>query len=131
MKMKAKTKTKNKEVIQDAEYSESQEKIDDAMIIFQAVLRDKVGDKYETASINFVEQHSFNSLMVASLLHLLLSSYISLIPDDEKVNFASDCVNGFLDYLRGGGESGESEENVDQTETASSSGEGETLFSSQ
>jgi hypothetical protein len=77
-------------------------------ILFQIILKDIVENKngeelkYKIASFNSVDDHPFNYEFVGSILQLVLSSYISFAPEEDRVNFATMSVKTFLDLLNGG-----------------------------
>ena len=77
-------------------------------ILFQIILKDVVENKdgeelkYKIASFNSVDDHPFNYEFVGSILQLVLSSYISFAPEEDRVNFATMSVKTFLDLLNGG-----------------------------
>ena len=77
-------------------------------VLFQIVLKDVVENKdgeelkYKIASFNSVDDHPFNYEFVGSILQLVLSSYVSFAPEEDRVNFATMSVKTFLDLLNGG-----------------------------
>ena len=76
--------------------------------LFQIILKDVVENKdgeelkYKIASFNSVDDHPFNYEFVGSILQLVLSSYISFAPEEDRVNFETMSVKTFLDLLNGG-----------------------------
>ena len=101
--------------IKEADFEElqSEESIDATgesapSILFQIILKDVVENKdgeelkYKIASFNSVDDHPFNYEFVGSILQLVLSSYISFAPEEDRVNFATMSVKTFLDLLNGG-----------------------------
>ena len=77
-------------------------------VLFQIVLKDAVENKdgeevnYKIASFDSVDDHSFNSEFVGSILQLVLGSYVSFTPENDRTNFATMAVKTFLDLLNGG-----------------------------
>ena len=77
-------------------------------VLFQIILKDVVENKdgeelkYKIASFNSVDDHPFNYEFVGSILQLVLSSYVSFAPEEDRVNFATMSVKTFLDLLNGG-----------------------------
>ena len=107
--------------IEDADFedlqSEEQGKSKDSpSVLFEVLLKDIVENKdgeeikYKIASFNSVDDHPFNYEFVGSILQLVLSSYVSFTPEEDRVNFATMSVKTFLDLLNGG------EKNEDQEE---------------
>jgi len=101
--------------IKDADFEELQSEVSvDATresassVLFQIVLKDAVENKdgeeinYKIASFNSVDDHSFNSEFVGSILQLVLGSYVSFTPENDRTNFATMAVKTFLDLLNGG-----------------------------
>lgn len=101
--------------IKDADFEELQSEVsDDATgestpsVLFQIILKDVVENKdgeelkYKIASFNSVDDHPFNYEFVGSILQLVLSSYVSFAPEEDRVNFATRSVKTFLDLLNGG-----------------------------
>ena len=77
-------------------------------VLFQIILKDVVENKdgeelkYKIASFNSVDDHPFNYEFVGSILQLVLSSYVSFAPEEDRVNFATMSVKTFFDLLNGG-----------------------------
>jgi len=53
-----------------------------------------------SAFFDYVDPHSFNSEIVVALIHLILNSYCSMVPEDERESFAIDVVQRFIDSLK-------------------------------
>lgn len=107
--------------IEDADFEDLQseeqgESKDSPSVLFEVLLKDIVENKdgeeikYKIASFNSVDDHPFNYEFVGSILQLVLSSYVSFTPEEDRVNFATMSVKTFLDLLNGG------EKNEDQEE---------------
>ena len=101
--------------IKDADFEELQSEVSadttgesTPSILFQIILKDVVENKdgeelkYKIASFNSVDDHPFNYEFVGSILQLVLSSYVSFAPEEDRVNFATMSVKTFLDLLNGG-----------------------------
>lgn len=77
-------------------------------VLFQIILKDVVENKdgeelkYKIASFNSVDDHPFNYEFVGSILQLVLGSYVSFAPEEDRVNFGTMAVKTFLDLLNGG-----------------------------
>lgn len=108
---------KENQEIKDADFEELQsEGSNDTIgestpnVLFQIILKDVVENKdgeelkYKIASFNSVDDHPFNYEFVGSILQLILSSYVSFTPEEDRVNFATASVKAFLDLLNGGEE---------------------------
>ena len=115
--------------IKDADFEELQsEGITNATgesspsVLFQIILKDIVENKdgeelkYKIASFNSVDDHPFNYEFVGSILQLVLSSYVSFTPEEDRVNFATMSVKTFLDLLKGGEDQGDDDFIPDQPE---------------
>lgn len=101
-------------IIKDADFEELQsegsvsETENTPSVLFQIVLKDIVENKdgeelkYKIATFNSVDDHPFNYEFVGSILQLVLSSYVSFAPEEDRVNFATMSVKTFLDLLNGG-----------------------------
>ena len=91
-------------------------------VLFQIILKDIVENKdgeelkYKIASFNSVDDHPFNYEFVGSILQLVLSSYVSFAPEEDRVNFATMSVKTFLDLLKGGEDQGDDDFIPDQPE---------------
>jgi hypothetical protein len=73
------------------------------------------GEDASSAFFDYVDPHSFNSDIVVALIHLILNSYCSMVPEDERESFAIDVVQKFIESLKG--EETASEEDIpDQPE---------------
>jgi hypothetical protein len=58
-----------------------------------------------SAFFDYVEPHSFNSEIIVAIIHLILNSYCSMVPENERESFAIDVVQRFINSLK-------SEENI-------------------
>ena len=109
--------------IKDADFEELQSEVSaDATgesahsVLFQIILKDVVENKdgeelkYKIASFDSVDDHPFNYEFVASILQLVLGSYVSFAPEEDRVNFGTMCVKTFLDLLQGGEKQGDQED---------------------
>ena len=98
--------SKNKEIL-DAEIlneelnNESVEVQDspETKTIFKILLKDS-GAETMSAVFDYVDPHSFNSEIVVGLIHLILNSYCSMVPEEERASFAIDVVQKFITSLR-------------------------------
>ena len=101
--------------IKDADFEElpSEETADSVgesapSVLFQIILKDVVENKdgeelkYKIASFNSVDDHPFNYEFVGSILQLVLGSYVSFAPEEDRLNFGTMAVKTFLDLLNGG-----------------------------
>lgn len=99
--------------IEDADFQDLQSEAEDGgedspSVLFEVLLKDIVENKdgeeikYKIASFNSVDDHPFNYEFVGSILQLVLSSYVSFTPEEDRVNFATMSVKTFLDLLNGG-----------------------------
>lgn len=99
--------------IEDADFQDLQSVAEDGSedspsVLFEVLLKDIVENKdgeeikYKIASFNSVDDHPFNYEFVGSILQLVLSSYVSFTPEEDRVNFATMSVKTFLDLLNGG-----------------------------
>ena len=86
-------------------------------VLFRIILKDIVENKdgeevkYKIASFDSVDDHPFNYEFVGSILQLVLSSYVSFAPEEDRPNFATMSVKAFLNLLGiGEGEKQESQE---------------------
>jgi hypothetical protein len=98
--------TKNKEIL-DAEIlseqlnNESVENQDssETKTLFRILLKD-AGTEKMSAVFDYVDTHSFNSEIIVGLIHLILNSYCSMVPEEERSSFAIDVVQKFITSLR-------------------------------
>ena len=98
--------TKNKEIL-DAEIlseqlnNESMGNQDSSQTktLFRILLKDS-GTENMSAVFDYVDTHSFNSEIIVGLIHLILNSYCSMVPEDERASFAIDVVQKFITSLR-------------------------------
>lgn len=102
--------------IKDADFEELQSEMSadgtraesDPSVLFQIILKNIVENKdgeelkYKIATFNSVDDHPFNYEFVGSILQLVLSSYVSFAPEEDRVNFATMSVKTFLDLLNRG-----------------------------
>ena len=101
--------------IKDADFEELQSEVSaDAAgestpsVLFQIILKDVIENKdgeelkYKVASFNSVDDHPFNYEFVGSILQLVLGSYVSFAPEEDRINFGTMAVKTFLDLLNGG-----------------------------
>jgi hypothetical protein len=102
--------------IKDADFEElqSEASVDETVgestpsVLFRIILKDIVENKdgeelkYKIASFDSVDDHPFNYEFVGSILQLVLSSYVSFAPEQDRINFATMAVKTFLDLLKGG-----------------------------
>ena len=58
------------------------------------------GEDASSAFFDYVEPHSFNSEIIVAFIHLILNSYCSMVPEDERESFAIDVVKRFIDSLK-------------------------------
>ena len=101
--------------IKDADFEElqSEASVDETVgesnpsVLFRIILKDIVENKdgeelkYKIASFDSVDDHPFNYEFVGSILQLVLSSYVSFAPEQDRINFATMAVKTFLDLLKG------------------------------
>ena len=101
--------------IKDADFEELQSEgsVDETVgetapsVLFQIILKDIIENKdgeelkYKIASFNSVDDHPFNYEFVGSILQLVLSSYVSFLPEEDRINFATMSIKTFLDSLKG------------------------------
>ena len=111
--------------IKDADFEElqSESSVDETVgesapsVLFRIILKDIIENKdgeelkYKIASFDSVDDHPFNYEFVGSILHLVLSSYVSFAPEQDRINFATMAVKTFLDLLKG--EEKQEDENED------------------
>lgn len=77
-------------------------------VLFRVILKDIIENKdgeelkYKIASFDSVDDHPFNYEFVGSILQLVLGSYVSFAPENDRTNFATMAVKTFLDLLNGG-----------------------------
>jgi hypothetical protein len=116
--------------IKDADFEELQpeayvgDTVDESApsVLFRVILKDIVENKdgeeikYKIASFDSVDDHPFNYEFVGSILQLVLSSYVSFAPEEDRSNFANMSVKAFLNLLGiGEGEKQEGQEDEDFT----------------
>jgi hypothetical protein len=98
---------KNKEIL-DAEILSEQldnENVENQVssetkTLFKILLKDS-GSENMSAVFDYVDAHSFNSDIIVGLIHLILNSYCSMVPEDERASFAIDVVQKFITSLKG------------------------------
>lgn len=66
--------------------------------LFKILLKDS-GSENMSAIFDYVDAHSFNSEIIVGLIHLILNSYCSMVPEDERASFAIDVVQKFIKSL--------------------------------
>lgn len=67
--------------------------------LFKILLKDSDTENM-SAVFDYVDAHSFNSEIIVGLIHLILNSYCSMVPEDERASFAIDVVQKFIASLR-------------------------------
>jgi len=67
--------------------------------LFKILLKDS-GTENMSAVFDYVDAHSFNSEIIVGLIHLILNSYCSMVPEEERASFAIDVVQKFITSLR-------------------------------
>jgi hypothetical protein len=67
--------------------------------LFKILLKDSNTENM-SAVFDYVDAHSFNSEIIVGLIHLILNSYCSMVPEDERASFAIDVVQKFITSLR-------------------------------
>jgi hypothetical protein len=72
----------------------------DTKTLFRVLFKSFEG-KDSSAFFDYVDPHSFNSDIVVALIHLILNSYCSMVPEDERESFALDVVQKFIESLKG------------------------------
>ena len=82
----------------------------DTKTLFRVLFKSFEG-KDSSAFFDYVDPHSFNSDIVVALIHLILNSYCSMVPEDERESFALDVVQKFIESLKG-------EETLDEEDIA-------------
>jgi len=82
----------------------------DTKTLFRVLFKSFEG-KDSSAFFDYVDPHSFNSDIVVALMHLILNSYCSMVPEDERESFALDVVQKFIESLKG-------EETLDEEDIA-------------
>jgi hypothetical protein len=68
--------------------------------LFKILLKDSDTENM-SAVFDYVDAHSFNSEIIVGLIHLILNSYCSMVPEDERASFAIDVVQKFITSLKG------------------------------
>lgn len=115
--------SKNKEIL-DAEIlneelnNESVEVQDspETKTIFKILIKDS-GTENMAAVFDYVDAHSFNSEIIVGIIHLILNSYCSMVPEEERASFAIDVIQKFIQSLDGKQEDQESDDFIpDQPE---------------
>jgi hypothetical protein len=72
----------------------------DTKTLFKVLFKSS-GEDASSAFFDYVEPHSFNSELVVAMIHLILNSYCSMVPEDERESFALDVVQKFIESLSG------------------------------
>lgn len=98
--------SKNKEIL-DAEIlsenlnneNEGTQDSSETKTLFKILLKDS-GSENMSAVFDYVDAHSFNSEIIVGLIHLILNSYCSMVPEEERASFAIDVVQKFITSLR-------------------------------
>ena len=75
------------------------------------------GEEPASAFFDYVDPHSFNSEIVVALIQLILNSYCSMVPGDERESFAIDVVQKFIESLQGEETATEEDIPTDQPES--------------
>jgi hypothetical protein len=70
----------------------------DTKTLFRVLFK-ATGEDASSAFFDYVDPHSFNSDIVVALIHLILNSYCSMVPEDERESFAVDVVQKFIESL--------------------------------
>ena len=98
--------TKNKEILDAEILSEhlNNESVEnqgssETKTLFKILLKDS-GTENMSAVFDYVDTHSFNSEIIVGLIHLILNSYCSMVPEEERSSFAIDVVQKFITSLR-------------------------------
>ena len=73
----------------------------DTKTLFRVLFKSS-GENSSSVFFDYVDPHSFNSEIVVSIIHLILNSYCSMVPEDERESFAIDVVQRFIESLKGG-----------------------------
>lgn len=115
--------TKNKEILNaeilseelNNEREENQESLE-TKTLFRILLK-HADTENMSAVFDYVDIHSFNSEIIVGLIHLILNSYCSMVPEEERASFAIDVVQKFITSLRD--QDASSEETSEETSEGS------------
>lgn len=89
----------------------------DTKTLFRILFKGSDEGQDASAFFDYVEPHSFNSEIVVAIIHLILNSYCSMVPEDERESFAIDVVQKFIESLKGEATLDEEDITTDQPES--------------
>lgn len=99
--MKAKNKNKNKEIIQEAEFTETKFKQNNELdenltVIFEGLVSKDEDGNYTNIHFKFGETHNFDPIFVSTVLRVVLHSYLDKVPKESVEDFAKVILSDFL-----------------------------------